>query len=97
MIISIIIDANELLHSAKFSRVFIFANFNRSRKYFNLYAPIDRIYNEGSEAFAVRRGDPDTLNVLNNWIRLRWRDGFLKERADFWFRTRDWEDLMPAG
>ena len=62
-----------------------------------LYAPIDRVYNEGSEAFAVRRGDPDTLNVLNNWIRLRWRDGFLKERADFWFRTRDWEDLMPAG
>ena len=60
-----------------------------------LYAPIDRIYNEGSEAFAVRRGDPDTLNVLNNWIRLRWRDGFLEERADFWFRTRDWEDLMP--
>ena len=61
-----------------------------------LYVPIDRIYNEGSEAFAVRKGDPDTLNVFNNWIRLRWQDGFLKERADFWFRTRDWEDLMPA-
>ena len=62
-----------------------------------LYVPIDQLYNEGSEAFAVRRGDPDTLNVFNNWIRLRWRDGFLEERADFWFRTRDWEDLMPAG
>ena len=62
-----------------------------------LYVPIDRIYNEGSEAFAVRKGDPDTLDVFNHWIRLRWRDGFLKERADFWFRTRDWEDLMPAG
>ena len=61
-----------------------------------LYAPIDRVYNEGSEAFAVRKGDPDTLNVFNNWIRLRWQDGFLKDRADFWFRTRDWEDLMPA-
>ena len=61
-----------------------------------LYVPIDRVYNEGSEAFAVRKGDPDTLNVFDNWIRLRWQDGFLKERADFWFRTRDWEDLMPA-
>ena len=61
-----------------------------------LYVPIDRIYNEGSEAFAVRKGDPDTLNVFNNWIRLRWQDGFLKDRADFWFRTRDWEDLMPS-
>ena len=61
-----------------------------------LYVPIDEIYNEGSEAFAVRKGDPDTLNVLNNWIRLRWQDGFLQERADFWFRTRDWEALMPG-
>ena len=62
-----------------------------------LHVPIDRVYNEGSEAFAVRKGDPDTLNVFNNWIRLRWQDGFLKDRADFWFRTRDWEDLMPGG
>ena len=61
-----------------------------------LYVPIDRLYNEGSEAFAVRKGDADTLNVFNNWIRLRWQDGFLEERADFWFRSRDWEDLLPA-
>ena len=60
-----------------------------------LFVPIDEVYNQGSEAFAVRKGDPDTLNVFNNWIRLRWQDGWLKERNDYWFRGREWADQVP--
>ena len=59
-----------------------------------LYVPIDQVYNQGSEAFAIRKGDPDTLNVFDNWIRLRWQDGWLKERNDYWFRGRDWADQV---
>ncbi len=60
-----------------------------------LYVPIEQVYNQGSEAFAVRKGDPDTLNVFNNWIRLRWQDGWLQDRNDYWFRGREWADQVP--
>ena len=60
-----------------------------------LFVPIEQVYNQGSEAFAVRKGDPDTLNVFNNWIRLRWQDGWLQERNDYWFRGREWADQVP--
>ena len=60
-----------------------------------LFVPIEEVYNQGSEAFAVRKGDPDTLNVFNNWIRLRWQDGWLQERNDYWFRGREWADQVP--
>ena len=61
----------------------------------DLVVPINKIFNQGAEAFALRKGDVDTLNVFNNWILLRWQDGFLQERNDYWFRTRDWADLVP--
>ncbi len=60
-----------------------------------LSAPIQQRFNQGSEAFALRKGDPDALNVFNNWIRLRWQDGFLQTRNDYWFRTREWADQVP--
>jgi len=45
-------------------------------------------------AFAVRKSDPDTLNVLDNWIRMVEMEGWLKERKHYWFETRDWEPLV---
>jgi polar amino acid transport system substrate-binding protein len=45
---------------------------------------------QGAEGFALRKGDPDALNFFNNWILLRQQDGWLKERHDYWFKTRDW-------
>jgi len=59
-----------------------------------LFVPIEKLYNQGAEAFAIRKGDPDTLNVFDNWIRLRWQDGFLQERNDYWFRGREWADQV---
>ena len=46
--------------------------------------------------FAVRKGDPDFLVYLNNWIRLQDKDGFLRERFAYWFGGRPWLDMMPA-
>lgn len=46
--------------------------------------------------FAVRKGDPDFLFYLNNWIRQHDNDGFLTERFDYWFNGRPWKDMMPA-
>jgi polar amino acid transport system substrate-binding protein len=42
----------------------------------------------------VRKGDPDSLNVLDNWIRLVEDEGWLKEKRDYWFKSRDWESLV---
>jgi polar amino acid transport system substrate-binding protein len=44
--------------------------------------------------FAVRKGDPDFLNYLNNWIRVRNADGWLQERHSYWFTTRDWKSQI---
>ncbi|MGI9505128.1 MAG: transporter substrate-binding domain-containing protein [Geminicoccaceae bacterium] len=61
----------------------------------SVFIPFDDLLNPGSEGMALRKGDPDALNFLNNWIEARWRDGFLKERNDYWFRGNDWADQMP--
>ena len=47
-------------------------------------------------AFAVRKGDPDILNWLNNWITLNTERGFIEERHDYWFRTIEWKEQVAA-
>lgn len=44
--------------------------------------------------FAVRKGDADFLNFLNNWILVAESEGWLAERYDYWFKTMDWEALI---
>ena len=55
-----------------------------------LFLPIPEPFVQGAEGFALRKGDPDALNFFNNWILLRQQEGWLKERHDYWFKTRDW-------
>ena len=55
-----------------------------------LFLPIAEPFVQGAEGFALRKGDSDALNFFNNWILLRQQDGWLKERHDYWFKTRDW-------
>ena len=43
-------------------------------------------------AFAVRKGDPDTLSFFNSWILVN--AGWLQERSDYWYGTKDWEPLL---
>ena len=44
--------------------------------------------------FAVRKGDIDTLNYFNSWIRTVEAEGWLQERHNYWFNTREWESLI---
>lgn len=44
--------------------------------------------------FAIRKGDIDFLNFLNNWIRVRNADGWLHERYAYWFTTQDWKSQI---
>ena len=47
-------------------------------------------------AIAARKGDHDTLNFFNSWIAIRKADGWLEQHRQYWFETRDWEDLLAT-
>lgn len=59
-----------------------------------LFMPVEETFAREPVAFAVRKADPDTLNVLDNWIRMVEEEGWLKERKHYWFETREWEALV---
>lgn len=44
--------------------------------------------------FVIRKGDYDSMNVLDNWIRLVEDEGWLQERRNYWFKGRDWENRV---
>lgn len=51
-------------------------------------------YERSLAGFAVRKGDPDLLNLLNGWIATRKADGWLQSRHDYWFNTLEWEEQV---
>lgn len=59
-----------------------------------LFLPFEETFTKEPIAFAVKKGDPDTLNVFNNWIRYVENEGWLKERKQYWFGTKDWKDQL---
>lgn len=61
-----------------------------------LYMPFTDKLVQNSEAFAVRKGDPDALNFFDNWILFRTQDGWLEERHKHWFTTQDWRDQVET-
>jgi polar amino acid transport system substrate-binding protein len=58
-----------------------------------LYRPLggELLYLQPS-AFAVRKGDPDTLAFFNSWILIN--QDWLQERSDYWYGTKDWASLL---
>lgn len=56
-----------------------------------LYQPTTEPLHKQPVGFLVRKGDHDSLNVLDNWIRTVEEEGWLKDRRDYWFRSQDWE------
>jgi polar amino acid transport system substrate-binding protein len=60
-----------------------------------LVQPLDRPLLVNARAFALRKGDFDSLNFFNNWILVHTLDGWLQERHDYWFKGRQWADLVP--
>ncbi len=59
-----------------------------------LFLPLAETFTKEPIGFAVRKGDVDTLNFFNSWIRLKDAEGWLKERKHYWFETRDWESRL---
>jgi polar amino acid transport system substrate-binding protein len=55
-----------------------------------LFTPLsqDQQMNRLPSGMAIRKGDVDTLNVLNNWIAANTK--FLQARRHYWFETQDW-------
>lgn len=43
-------------------------------------------------AFAVNKGDHDTLTFFNSWILAN--EDWLQERGAYWFGTKEWEPLL---
>lgn len=56
--------------------------------------PFPRKLRRTSEGFVIRKQDPDSLNVLNNWILQRIEDGWLPDRHDYWFTTTEWRSRL---
>jgi polar amino acid transport system substrate-binding protein len=59
-----------------------------------LFLPLEDSFTREPNGFAIRKSDLDTLNYFNNWIRFVEAEGWLKERKDYWFGTRDWENKV---
>ena len=59
-----------------------------------LYLPLQGTFTKEPIGFAVRKGDVDTLNYFNNWIRVVDAEGWLKERKHYWFGTKEWESEL---
>ena len=64
-------------------------------RYFEtLFLPLSDTFTREPIGFAMKKGDFDTLNFFNNWIRVVEAEGWLKERKHYWFETRDWENRI---
>ena len=60
-----------------------------------LYLPLaGETFTREPIGIAIRKGDVDFLNYLNNWIIVRGLDGWLEERHSYWFTTQDWKSQV---
>jgi polar amino acid transport system substrate-binding protein len=59
-----------------------------------LFLPIKGTFTKEPIGFAVKKGDPDTLNFLNNWITVVRAEGWIQEREHYWFETKEWESRV---
>ncbi len=61
-----------------------------------LHLPFEEPLAEYAAAMAVRKGDLDTLNFFNSWITANTADGWLPQRWQYWFETREWADQVAT-
>jgi polar amino acid transport system substrate-binding protein len=55
-----------------------------------LFLPVKGNFTKEPIGFALRKGDPDTLAFFNSWITVVNLDGWLEERHNYWFGSKDW-------
>jgi polar amino acid transport system substrate-binding protein len=59
-----------------------------------LFQPVKGTITREPIGLAVRKGDFDTLNFFDNWIRVVEAEGWLAERKAYWFESQEWESLL---
>ena len=61
-----------------------------------LFTPLsqDQELNRLPAGMAVRKGDVDTLNFLDNWITVNTK--FFQQRRHYWFETQDWRSQVQT-
>lgn len=60
----------------------------------SLFLPIQSTFTKEPIGFALRKGDPDTLAFFNSWITTVQLEGWLQDRHDYWFGTKNWKDQV---
>ena len=61
-----------------------------------LNLPFEEPFSSEVGAIAVRKGDLDTLNFFNTWIEANKASGWLEQRSQYWFQTREWVDQVAT-
>ena len=59
-----------------------------------LFLPMQETFTKEPIGFAMRKGDPDTLAYFNSWITIVGLEGWLQERHNYWFGTKNWSDQL---
>lgn len=59
-----------------------------------LFMPLEKNFTREPIGFAIKKGDFDTINFLNNWIGYVQSEGWFKEKKAFWFETKEWENRL---
>ncbi len=59
-----------------------------------LFLPVTETFTREPIGFALRKGDPDSLAFFNSWITTVDHEGWLKERHNYWFGSKDWKDQI---
>ena len=61
-----------------------------------LYSPFEQTFDKIAGAIALRKGDADAVNFFNSWVAANKSNGWLQERHQYWFNTREWVDQIAA-
>lgn len=59
-----------------------------------LIQPTTESYFRQPVGMVIRKGDADSLNVLDNWIRMVEAEGWLADRRQYWFKSTEWESRL---
>jgi polar amino acid transport system substrate-binding protein len=59
-----------------------------------LFLPVQETFTKEPIGFAMRKGDPDTLAFFNSWITVATLEGWLEERHNYWFGSKNWIDQV---
>jgi polar amino acid transport system substrate-binding protein len=55
---------------------------------------IDKHLDQQAICMGIPKGDPDTLDYLNNWITTVRNNGFIQKKVNYWWKSVEWEALL---